>query len=172
MRTHPATGWSEATMNGAIGAASSGATIAVMLLAQRTLIREGLAALIRQHGDVRVIGQAGDPEQAGRLGVVPDVVVADIERDGLADESVVVRLRAFFPRSGIVVLTTVAHPARVQAVLDAGAVGYLLKTSASSDLPLAIRPVAHGKTYLAAAFGVPLSRWRDRRRTAGLSPKT
>jgi DNA-binding NarL/FixJ family response regulator len=160
-----------APFDGDLRAASPEAIIAVVVLENRALIRESLAALVGQQDNFLVIGQARDAEQARSLGVVPDVVVADIDRDGFADEGVVVRLRPFFPRSGIVVLTDVAHPAKVQAALDAGADGYVLTTSTRRDLMVAIRAVANGQSYLQPSLGVELARWRGPRRPEDLSRK-
>jgi two-component system response regulator NreC len=142
---------------------ASYAAVSVLLVDNQTVVREGLAALMSQVGDISVVGQAADPEEAGVLGVAPDVIVAEIDRVGTPGLGVETRLRALFPSSGLVVLTNVDHPARVQAALDGGVDGYLLKTSTSAELVVGIRTVATGASYLQPSLGMELARWHGLR---------
>jgi DNA-binding NarL/FixJ family response regulator len=135
----------------------------VLLVDNQTVVREGLAALINQVGDISIVGQAADPEEAEGLRVAPDVIVADIDLVSPAGDGVESRLRALFPCSGLLVLTNVNHPSRVQAALDNGVAGYLLKTSTSAELVFGIRAVAVGESYLQASIGMDLARWHGLR---------
>jgi DNA-binding NarL/FixJ family response regulator len=150
---------------------STSQAIDVMLVDNRTVTREGLSALIVQEPGLVVVAQAGSLGDAGNLDVLPDVIVTEIDLPDARHGDVITGLRTFFPRSSILVLTMVGHPAKVQSVLAAGAHGYLLKTAGTEDLLTGIRAVAAGATYLQPSLGVELARWHGPRDTAReLSP--
>jgi len=143
-----------------------------MLIDRRPVVRDGLCALIEQQPNLVVIARAASIRDAREMDVTPHVIVTDIEFPDTAHSEVVHGLRGSFPESSILVLTAVAHPAKVQSVLAAGADGYLLRTAATTELILGIRAVADGETYLQPSLGVELARWhRPRDTTLGLSPK-
>ena len=142
----------------------------VMLVDHRTMVREGLCALIDQQPDLAVVAQVSGLAAAGGLDITPDVIVTDIELP--EDGDVISGLRKLFPTSSILVLTLVAQPAKVQSALAAGADGYLLTTAATTDLLTGIRALADGETFLQPSLGVALARWqRPRDTTLALSPK-
>jgi two-component system response regulator NreC len=144
----------------------------VVLVDNRTVIREGLCALIEQQPDLAVVAQAASVREAGGLDVAADVVVTDVDLPDARYGDVISGLRVFFAATPILVLTRVEHPAKVQAALAAGANGYLLKTAAAADLFGGIRRVAAGEAYLQPSLGVELARWhRPRNTTLELSPK-
>jgi two-component system response regulator NreC len=144
----------------------------VMLIDRRTVVRDGLSALIEQQPDLVVVAGAASVRDARALDVTPHIIVTDIEFPDSEHSQVISGLRRSFPQSPILVLTAVAHPAKVQSVLAAGAAGYLLKTAATTELIVGIRAVADGETYLQPSLGVELARWhRPPNATTGLSPK-
>jgi two-component system response regulator NreC len=133
----------------------------VFLVDSRTVVREGLCALIDRQPELMIVGHAGGVGSVEQVAPTPDVVVTEIELADANGPDVIRRLRAAFPSSSILVLTLVDNPARIQAVLAAGADGYMLKTSCSAELTTAIRTLAHGETYLQPSLGVALSRWHS-----------
>ena len=140
--------------------------IGVMLVDDRTVVREGLSALIEQQPGFRVVGQAGSVEEAHRLEAAPHVIVTEVELPEARYEEAIIALRCRFEQTAILALTLARHPARVQSVLAAGANGYLLKTASSHDLFDGMRAVAAGQTYLQPSLGVDLARWHRSRRVA------
>jgi DNA-binding NarL/FixJ family response regulator len=144
----------------------------VMLVDHRTVVRQGLCALVEQQSDLVVVAQAATLRGAGTVAVTPDVIVTEIDLPDARHQHVISGLRRFFPPSPILVLTLVGHPARVQSVLEAGANGYLLKTAAAGDLLTGIRALAGGETYLQPSVRVEMTRWRQPRDKAlELTPK-
>ena len=144
----------------------------VMLVDDRTMVREGLSALIQRQPDLAVVAHSETVGAAASVGVKPDVIVTDIELPDARNGQVIAELRRSFPQSSILVLTLVGQPAIVQSVVSAGADGYLLKTAPTADLLAAIRALARGTTYLQASIGVELVRLGQTRRTAsGLLPQ-
>ena len=113
-------------------------------------VRDGLKFIVNAQPDMEVVGEAGDGqtaiEKASRL--LPDVVVMDVsmpEVNGLRATEV---LHQQCPQVKVLTLTRHAHDGYLQQLLRAGASGYVLKQSRSSDLLQAIRAVASGGTYL------------------------
>jgi DNA-binding NarL/FixJ family response regulator len=74
---------------------------------------------------------------------------------------VVRRIKQRHPDAAVLVLTMVDNPTDVQMCLAAGASGYLLKETASTELVDAVRRVAAGSDYLQPSLGAALARWRD-----------
>ena len=113
-------------------------------------VRDGLKFIVNAQPDMEVVGEAGDGqtaiEKASRL--LPDVVVMDVsmpEVNGLRATEV---LHQQCPQVKVLTLTRHAHDGYLQQLLRAGASGYVLKQSRSSDLLQAIRAVGSGGTYL------------------------
>lgn len=119
--------------------------IRVILAEDQSLVRGALAALLELEGDITVVAQAGDGEEALRqtLEMGPDVLLTDIEMPGLSGLDVAQRLKGS-ARPRIVILTTFARAGYLRRALDAGAVGYLLKDAPASSLADAVRRVHAG----------------------------
>lgn len=135
--------------------------IAVLLMDDHVVVREGLRALLERQDDMEVLAEAGSVGEAVALDVTPDVVVADLVLPDERGADVVKRLNERYSDSAILVLTMVDNPTDVQLCLAAGARGYLLKETASTELVDAIRKVAGGEDYLQPSLGAALAKWRD-----------
>lgn len=131
--------------------------IRVVLADDHASVRDGLRHIIDGQPDMTVIGEAASGaealEQAGRL--QPDVLVLDLTMPGMGGLQATQAIRTLTVpagRNAIVILTRHDDPAFVRRALDAGALGYVLKQSRSSELLQAIRIAASGATYLDAAL--------------------
>ncbi|HEY7755215.1 MAG TPA: response regulator transcription factor, partial [Actinomycetota bacterium] len=122
--------------------------IGVLLMDDHVIVREGLRALLERQEDIAVTAEAGSVGEAVGLDVRPEVVVADLVLPDDRGADVVRRLHDRYPEASILVLTMVDNPADVQLCLAAGARGYLLKETASTELVDAVRKVAGGEDYL------------------------
>jgi two-component system, NarL family, response regulator NreC len=150
----------------------SGRAVDVMLVDSRAVVREGLRAEIEQAPDLVVVAQAATVYDAGSLDIAPDVIITDVALPDAKCSHVISGLREFFPQSPILVFTSIRDPAEVQAVLNAGASGYLLETAEGTELLAAIRAVAAGSSYVQPSLGVELARApRPPDPAAGLSPQ-
>jgi two-component system response regulator NreC len=147
-------------------------SVKVMLVDDRTILREGLCALIEQFSNVTVIAQAVSLESARRVNMKPDIIITEVDLPPSTHAEVVQVLRATFPDSRILVLTHVNHPAVVHTALAAGADGYLLTKASSADLLNGIVALAVGESYLQPSLGVQLALWdRSREHTFQLTPQ-
>lgn len=137
------------------------AKIAVLLMDDHVVVREGLRALLERQDDIEVMAEASTVAEAVALDVDPDVVVADLMLPDERGVEVVRRLRQRHDKAAILVLTMVDNPTDVQQCLAAGARGYLLKETASSELVDAVRKVAGGEEYLQPSLGASLAKWKE-----------
>ncbi|MET1073653.1 MAG: response regulator transcription factor [Umezawaea sp.] len=123
----------------------------VVLVDDEPLVRLGLGMVLDGSDDIEVVGQAGDGEEAvdlvGRLR--PDVVVMDMRMPGTDGVQATRRIVASGSPSRVLALTTFDLDEYAFAALQAGASGFLLKTSDPRLLVDAIRTIARGDAVVA-----------------------
>jgi two-component system, NarL family, response regulator NreC len=139
----------------------NGSRIAVLLMDDHVVVREGLRVLLERQDGIEVLGEAGSVAEALALDVRPDVVVADLVLPDGRGAEVVRQLKERHREAAILVLTMVDNPTDVQMCLAAGASGYLLKETASTELVDAVRRVAAGADYLQPSLGAALAKWQE-----------
>jgi len=124
--------------------------ITVFLAEDHAVVREGLRELISREEDMDVVGEAGDGEETVRLvkELKPEVVLMDIAMPGLNGIEATGQIKEALPRTCILVLTAYDNPEFVTAVIEAGAVGYLLKNVRGKELINAIRTAHAGESVL------------------------
>jgi DNA-binding NarL/FixJ family response regulator len=140
----------------------SSARVRVFLVDDHVLFRNGLRALLEEHG-LETVGDMGDAERAFGpiLQLQPDVVLMDLSLPGLSGVEATRRLSALAPDVQILIFTAHAEDQTVVDAVQAGACGYLLKDAPSGDLVRAIEAAAHGQASLSpGATTVVLDRLR------------
>lgn len=122
----------------------------VLIADDHTIVRQGLRAILKGEKDIEVVGEAADGREAIRKvnALHPDVVVLDISMPRMNGLEAAERITRDAPRTRVVALTMHSSEEYVYSLLKAGARGFLLKESASSDLVEAIRVVRDGGSYL------------------------
>lgn len=122
----------------------------LLLVEDHELVREGVRVLIGAQADMEVVGEAGDGRTAIRLAeeLRPDIVVMDISMPDMNGLQATEKLKHLRPEIKILTLTRHTDVGFLQKLLGAGASGYILKQSASTELLRAIRTVASGGNYL------------------------
>ncbi|HVO13473.1 MAG TPA: response regulator transcription factor [Vicinamibacteria bacterium] len=120
--------------------------IRVLLADDHTLFREGLRALFASEGDIEVVGEACDGEEATRKAheLRPDVVVMDIQMPGMNGIEATRRIRTALPEVKVLVLSMYDDEEHVQRLLAAGASGCMLKRATSDQLVRSLREVLAG----------------------------
>lgn len=122
----------------------------VLIVCTHTLVREGLRLLLAQDEDLHVVGAAADASQAleSILQIQPDVILAAYS-DGVQNCAAAVQsLKADMPDLPVLVVSPDIHPERVQAVLVAGATGYLPLDANIDELVRAVNTVGRGELTL------------------------
>ena len=122
----------------------------VVLADDHAVVREGLRALIDRQADMEVIGEAADGRTAVDIAIrlKPDVVVMDLSMPVLNGARAAKELLWRNPDIRIIALTVHEERSYLRELLEAGAMGYLLKRVASDELVSAIRRVAQGGRYV------------------------
>ena len=143
------------------------ANVRVLVVDDHTMVRLGLVQLIATTDDLEVVGEAatGVEAVARAAELEPDIVLMDLqmpEMDGVRATREIVA----GGRSQVLVLTSFSDTERIVDVLDAGAVGYLLKDTDPEELLEAVRSVSRGDSPLHPRVARQLLTARTRGRSA------
>jgi len=122
----------------------------ILLADDHALVRQGLRMLLEAEPDLRVVGEAGDGNEALRLAekLHPDLLIVDVMMPGLGGLEAARQARSRSPQTKVIVLSMHENEAYVVEALRAGVSAYVLKKATSSDLIHAVRRVLEGGLYL------------------------
>ncbi|MFP4345545.1 MAG: response regulator [Anaerolineales bacterium] len=126
-------------------------SIRVMIVDDHDMIRSGLSVFIEAFEDLELVAEARDGKTALQLcdRLSPDVVLMDLimpHMDGVATTRAI---REAYPQVQVLALTSFTEKQLVEAALEAGAIGYLLKDVSIDELADAVRAAYRGKPTLA-----------------------
>jgi len=143
----------------------SSEAITVLLADDHPFVRSGLRVLIGTAPDLKVIGEAEDGRQAVReaLRLQPDVVIMDVAMPLLNGVDAARQIMREAPRVKVLILSSHDDEQRIEAALDAGVAGYLIKSTGSTDLLNAIRATHQGEACFSPAILEHVSKqWQKR----------
>jgi two-component system, NarL family, response regulator LiaR len=125
--------------------------IRVMLVDDHAMVRRGLATFLKVFDDLELAGEASSGEAAIQIcgQIQPDVILMDLMMPEMDGATATRLIRHQFPRVQVIALTSYKEEKLVQSVLEAGAIGYLLKDVSADDLARAIRAAHSGRATLA-----------------------
>jgi DNA-binding NarL/FixJ family response regulator len=128
--------------------------IRVLLADDHAVVRQGVCQFLVEEGDIEVVAEASDGAEAIQLVEThqPDVAVLDIRMPGMTGVEAARRIKERFPEVKILILTAYDDDPYVFALLEAGADGYVLKTSSGDELVRAVRTVNQGESALSPAI--------------------
>ncbi|MGW2964174.1 response regulator [Streptomyces sp. NPDC001220] len=126
----------------------------VVVADDQTVVREGIVMLLGLLPGVEVVGAAGDGEEAVRLvaELAPDVVLMDLRMPRCDGVEATRRIRAEYPGTQVVVLTTFADDESLFPALKAGARGYLTKDAGGDEIVRAVQSVLSGDAGLSPSI--------------------
>ena len=132
--------------------------VRVLAVDDHQLFRQGIAALIEEVPDMVLAAEATNGRQAIELFRQhrPDVTLMDLQMPEMTGLEAITAIRAEFPDARIIVLTTFAGDVQVTRALQAGACGYLLKSTLSLELLATIRAVHRGRRALSPEISLEL----------------
>jgi two-component system, NarL family, response regulator LiaR len=126
--------------------------IRVMLVDDHAMVRRGLATFLTVFDDFQLVGEA----ESGRIAiqlcaeVLPDVVLMDMVMPDMDGVTAIRLIHQRFPQIRVIALTSFKEGRLIKEVLEAGAIGYLLKDVSADDLARAIRAAHSGRATLSA----------------------
>jgi len=134
-------------------------SIRVVIADDHTLVREGIRHVLEAEGGITVVAEASTAAEAVALVQThaPDVAIFDISMPGETGLSAAVRLRSLVPETRVLILSMYDNPEYVLESVRAGAHGYILKDSASTDLRAAVRAVHEGESYFSPPIAAKLT---------------
>ena len=124
--------------------------IRVLIVDDHIVVRLGLRTLIQSQPDMEVAGDAANGEDAVDLvrKLRPDLIIMDLRMPDCGGIEAVKRIRAVDPAARVLFLSSFGSEEEVYQGLHAGALGYILKNTASDELLRAIRKVYAGGTWI------------------------
>jgi LuxR family maltose regulon positive regulatory protein len=138
--------------------------IKILLVDDHPLFRKGLRLLLEEQADFKVIGEADDGreaiDQVQRLS--PDIVIMDIAMPGL--NGIDATREIVSEKSSVKVVALSMHSGKrfVEDILQAGAVGYILKKSVPEDIVNGIRAVNEGEIFLSPTIaGIVVEKYKE-----------
>jgi DNA-binding NarL/FixJ family response regulator len=140
-------------------AAGTSGKVTVLLVDDHAVVREGYRRLLERRGDISVVGEAANAEDAHQLfsKLAPQVVVMDIALPGVSGVEAMRRMLAEQPETRVLIFSMYEDSIYANRALQAGACGYVTKASAPNVLVEAVHVVARGKKYISADIAQALA---------------
>lgn len=123
--------------------------IRIILADDHPVVRKGLASCLAKYDHIRVVGEAGDGQEALRKAkeLTPDLVMMDVDMPHMNGLTATELLRKELPEVKVLVLSMHSHSDYVLRILQAGARGYVLKQASTEELLKAIETVFAGDSF-------------------------
>jgi DNA-binding NarL/FixJ family response regulator len=127
-----------------------GSTVRVLVVDDYEPLRRFVCSTLRQRPDLQIIGEASDGLEAVRKveELQPDLIVLDLGLPALNGLEAARRIRKLCPKCKILFVTQESSPEVMQEALCLGALGYVLKARAASELLAAVDSVCQGKQFV------------------------
>jgi DNA-binding NarL/FixJ family response regulator len=124
--------------------------VRTLIVEDHLMVRAGLRALLEKAGGIEIVGEASNGQDAVQMAqkLNPDVLIMDIRMPLMNGIQAAERIRDLKLGVRIVLLSMYSDEGLIQQALKSGAKGYVLKSSASEELLMAVQAAYRGETYL------------------------
>jgi two-component system, NarL family, response regulator NreC len=145
--------------------------IKILIADDHGLIRSGLRALLDDHPEFQVIGEANDGRAALKMALElqPDIVLMDINMPGISGLEATQRLHEIAPDARVLALTVYDDESMLREMIRAGAYGYIIKRAAETELIQAILAISQGNIYIHPALTKALVKDLSPHNSAGIN---
>jgi two-component system, NarL family, response regulator NreC len=128
--------------------------IKILLVDDHTIVRQGLARLLEDQGDIKIVGEAVNGRMALEMAqeLKPDVVVMDLAMPEMNGIEAAKRIRKNLPKTKVLILSMYAQEHYIHELLETGISGYLLKDSSGRDIIKAIYSAMKNETFLSPSI--------------------
>jgi len=135
------------------------AKISIISVDDHPLFRRGVGAVLAKEGDMELVAEASDGEEAIHLvrKFMPDVVLMDLRMPVLGGVESLTVILSEHPNTKVLALTTYHGDVEILHALKAGALGYLLKNSVVDELAEAVRDVWRGRRHIPSEVATRLA---------------
>jgi DNA-binding NarL/FixJ family response regulator len=154
--------------------------IRVLIVEDHLMVRAGIRALLEKAGDINVLDEASNGEEAVEMtrNLKPDVLIMDIMMPRMNGIQAAENIREMRLPTNILLLSMYSDEGLVHQALQCGVKGYVLKSSVSEELIRAVRAVSNGQTYLSGPISAivesvihPYPARKDGNPLSNLSPR-
>ncbi len=155
------------------GDGESARPIRVIVADDHTVVRQGIVALLSLESDIEVVAQAEDGVcvVSAATALNPDVVLMDLRMPGGGGIAATRRICSLLPKCRVVVLTTYDNDQSIVSAIEAGAIGYLLKSTSTAELVTAVRSAMAGRSVITPAVSLQMARRRAGGAASSLTPR-
>jgi DNA-binding NarL/FixJ family response regulator len=145
-----------------------------MVVDDHAVVRAGLTKLLATAADIEVVAEASGGEDIAAVvrSAAPDVILMDLSMPDVDGVEATRRALSIRPDTKVVMLTSFSDPEHVNAALDAGAVGYVLKDAAPEEIVQAVKAAGRGEApFSPRAASALLQRRAQKRMGDDLTPR-
>ncbi|CAI3481569.1 response regulator transcription factor [Enterococcus cecorum] len=124
--------------------------IKVLLVDDHEMVRLGVSTYLSIQPDIEVVGEASDGQEGVEkaLSLRPDVILMDLVMDNMDGITATKEILAQWPQAKILIVTSYIDDEKVFPAIQAGASGYLLKTSSAQEIAEAVRKTIVGERVI------------------------
>lgn len=128
--------------------------IRILLADDHTIVRQGLARLLEEQPDMKIVGEAtnGQVVVDQVLELKPDIIIMDIAMPLLNGIEAAKKVRKIMPECKIIILSMYSHEHYIHQLLETGISGYLLKDSSGQEIIRAIRAAMKNKSIMSPSI--------------------
>jgi DNA-binding NarL/FixJ family response regulator len=128
--------------------------VRILLADDHTIVRQGLARLLEEQQNFKVVGEAVNGQDAVEKAekLKPNIIIMDIAMPRMNGIEAAKRIRKQMPETKIIILSMYSHEHYIHELLECGVSGYLLKDSGGQDIIKAIRAALKNETFLSPSI--------------------